>query len=81
MTNAAVAADLDEALDIKRGLTPEITFYLEVLIDVFPEKVYIAFGKIPNADVGINAGFRQDLLGRGKADTVDIGKADLKTFK
>ena len=80
MTHAAVAADLDETLDVHSGLTPEVALYLEVLIDVFPEKIDIVLGKIPYANVGINAGFRQDLLGSGETDTVDVGKTDFNTL-
>ena len=80
MTNAAIAADFDEPLDVHGDFTPEVALYLAVMINVLSQFVNIRFGQILDPDVGVNAGLAKDVLSGAATDTVDIGQPDLNSF-
>ena len=80
VTNAAVAADFDQSLDVHGDFTPEVALYLAVVVDVFSEFVDIRFGQVLDPDIGVNAGRLEDVLSGFTADTVDVGQADLNSF-
>ena len=58
-------------------LTPEVTLYLNVVIDVLSQLAYVILGQVANADVGIYAGSSENVFSGLAADTVDVGQADL----
>ena len=62
VTNAAIAADFDEPLDVHGDFTPEVALYLAVMINVLSQFVNIRFGQILDPDVGVNAGLAKDVL-------------------
>ena len=61
MTNAAIAADFDEPLDVHGDFTPEVALYLAVMINVLSQFVNIRFGQILDPDVGVNAGLAKEV--------------------
>ena len=76
MTHASVAADFHKTLDIERNLTAEITLHLQVVFDIFSELRHVGLRKILHADIRIDAGLLQDLVGSHSADTKDVGQSD-----
>jgi hypothetical protein len=59
---AAVRADLDEALDVQRHLAPEVALDLERPVDDLAKPVDLVFGEVPNTGVRVDAGLLEDLL-------------------
>jgi len=80
MTEAAIAADLHQALDVHGNLTAKVTFNLEILVDVVTQLTDIFFGQILNAHIGVDAGGVDDLVCGGTADAVDIRQGDFNAF-
>ena len=80
MTEAAVAADLHEALDVLGNLAVQVALHLDVLLDVVAQLGQIVLREVLDADVGIHAGFGEDLFGGGQTDTVDVGQADFNAL-
>ena len=56
VTEATVAANLHQALDVLRNLAVQVTFDGEVLVDVFADLLQIVFGDILDTDVRVKAG-------------------------
>jgi hypothetical protein len=77
MTEAAVAADLHQALDVLPDLTAEVTFYLQVAVDELAEPHNLFFGKVADAGIGVDPGLPEDLLARGEPDSKYVGQSDL----
>ena len=42
MAQTTVAADLGQALDVKRGLTAQIAFHDEVVVDALMSRIFFA---------------------------------------
>src|SRR5438034_7915569 len=72
MADAAVAADVHEALDAHGHLAPEVALDLVFALDdvADPRRLLVA----PRLDPlpGVDARVSEDLLGRGDADSVDV---------
>jgi hypothetical protein len=77
MTDSAVAADILHSLDIVCDFSAEIAFYGIFVFDDFTELSYVIISKILYSRIGINAGLFEDLLGRCKTDTENVGQTDL----
>ena len=77
MTNPAVAADLDEPLDIHRGFSSQVALNLQVVVDIISDLVDIVLFQIANAGVGIDTGLCKDPGSGCATDPVDVGQADL----
>ena len=80
MTQAAVAANLSQALDIQGGLTAQITFHNVVVVDALTDLGLFLIGEILHAGVGIDAGCFQNFLCAGPADSVDISESDFDSL-
>jgi hypothetical protein len=80
MTYPAIAADLDEALDVLADLLSQLAFDRVVLIDVFADSRYFIVGEV--ADLGLDGyvGGGADFLRGGNADTEDIPEGDLDSL-
>ena len=79
MTDAAIALDLDQTLDIQRGVAAQIALDDEILVDVVADERLLVLGEILYAGIGIDLCRVQDLGGRAAADAVDIGEANFNS--
>ena len=80
MTDASVAADLNESLDIKSDITSEVTLYTAVVVNVLSELGDIFLGQVSDAGIRINSCCCEDIVRSLAADTENISKADLHSF-
>ena len=80
MTNAAVAADFDKSLDIECCFSSEITFDLNVVVDVFTELGNLVLCEVFNSRVGINTGSRNNIVCGLGTYTVDVSETDLDSL-
>ena len=78
MTDAAVRADLLQALDGLRAVTAQVAFDLEVLVDVLPQLRDLVVGEVANLRVRVEAERGRDLARRRLADAVDVRQPDLE---
>ena len=49
MTQAAVAADLSQALDVKRSLTAQVTFHDVAVVDALTQLCFFLVGEVFNS--------------------------------
>ena len=80
MTDASVAADLRETLDVHGDFSAEITFDHVILSDNFAEFLDFFISQIPASGIGIDARLLDDLCCRGTADAINAGQANLNTL-
>jgi hypothetical protein len=80
MAQTTVAADLGQALDVKRGLTAEVAFHDKVVVDALTQLGFFLIGEVFHAGVGIDPSHVQDLLRAGSADSVDISETDFDSL-
>src|SRR6476659_1948615 len=78
VTQALVATDLHLALDVLRDLTAQVTFDLDVRVDVGTEAGDFFFGEVAHPGVTRHAGVVADLLRHRAADAVDVREGDLQ---
>ena len=64
MAQAAVAANLNQTLDIQADLTAQVTLDVVVALDDFTQLSSLFFGQVLNAGIRIDTGLSQDLVGR-----------------
>src|SRR4051794_26567645 len=74
---ALVAADLDLAADVGLDLTSEVTLDLVVGLDLVAELHQLLVTQLVDSHVRVDPGVREDPLGAGTADAVDVGECDL----
>src|SRR5574340_161122 len=75
VSQAAVAADFDQAFDVHLHFTAQIALNLIVLRNVLANQVYIRFGQIFNPDFRVDLGPRQDRMCPRRADPINIGQS------
>ena len=80
VTKPAVAADLDQALDVHGSFAAKIAFHFHVVIDIVTQLTNFGFSKILDTGVGIDAGRFDDVVGDITADAVDIRQGDLDSL-
>ena len=80
MTNATIAADFHQALDVQRNLTAQVALHLQVLFDVVTQLGDFVLGKVLHAGIGADFGSGKDFLGRSQANAEDVSQADLHTL-
>ena len=80
MTQATVAADFGEPLDVHRGLTAQVTFDGVLVLDDFTELCFVIFGQVLDAGIRVDTGLCQDLLGSGQANALDIGQSNFNSL-
>ena len=78
MTKTLVAADLHLALDVLLDVAAQVTFDLQVGIDVRADAVDLFIGEVAHARVGVEIEVRDDLLRGRLPDPEDVGEADLQ---
>ena len=79
MTQAAIAADLAQTLDVQCGLATQVALD-DVCVDGVTQLLLISVSQILDADVRIDASLFQNILGGLSANAVDIGEADFDTL-
>lgn len=72
MPEAAVAANLDEAFDIKGNLFSKFTFNPVLPVNYLTKTVYLTLGKAVCLGIGADVSLRQNLMAQGGADSVDV---------
>src|SRR3954447_15762387 len=77
VTAALVGADLDLAADVGLDLSTEVALDLEVGFDRVTQTDQLGVAQLVHAGVGTDPGGREELLGAGTADAVDVGECDL----
>ena len=77
MPEAAIRADLHEALDVECHLAAEVTLDLVAAVDDLAKPADLVLGEIADTGVGVDVRLLQDLLAGGQPDPVDIGERDL----
>ena len=78
MANAAIAADLTEALDRLGALAPEVAFDLEVGVDVALEARRLLVGQVLDLRVGREPELGEHVPGGRRPDALDVGQPDLE---
>jgi hypothetical protein len=78
VADAAVRADLGEALDRLLPVAAEVTFDLEVRVDVVAELRDLFVGEVLDLRVRVEAELGGDLARGRLADPVDVGQPDLE---
>src|SRR5438093_979738 len=78
MADAAVRADLAEALDRLRAVAAQVTFHLELVVDVLTKLRDLLVGEVLDLRVGIEAERERNLARRRLADAVDVRQPDLE---
>ena len=68
MAQAAVAANLNQTLDIQADLTAQVTLDVVVALDDFTQLSSLFFGQVLNAGIRIDTGLSKDLVGRFAAN-------------
>ena len=76
MTDATVAADFAQALDVHSGLTAQVTFDGEVMLDCITQLSFLLLSQILNTDVGIDLSHFQNLCSACRSDTIDISQGN-----
>src|ERR1700753_2984666 len=77
VTQAAVAAEIHKALDVHRDFAAQVAFHEEVAVDHCADLDDLGVGEIVDATLRRDADLLDDLLGLGRADSMDVAKADL----
>ena len=80
MTEAAIAADVHEALDAHGDLTAKIAFDLVFLVDDLADFLDIRLGELVGAEVGADVCFLKDGARRSRTDTEDVSKSNFDPF-
>ena len=77
MTNAAIAADVHEALDVHRDFGAQGALDAKILLDRLPKLVGIGIAQIANTLLGVDAGRLENPSRERAADPEDVRQADL----
>ena len=76
MTQAAVAADLAQALDVHSGLTTQVTLDDIVMLDSITQQGLLLLSQILDAGIGVDTGGLQNLGCASGANAVDLGQSN-----
>jgi hypothetical protein len=74
MTQAAVATQVHQALDVHRNFTTQVTFDLVVSIDCFADLKDFSIRQLVNATIVGNANLRYDFPSKFRSNPVDVLK-------
>jgi hypothetical protein len=77
MPRPAIAADLDQPLDVHGDLLAEIALDAALFLDHAADLPDVVLRQILHADVAAHPGFAEDVARPLTADAVDIGEPDL----
>jgi hypothetical protein len=77
MPNPAVAADLDEALDVKIDLPPQFPFHPMLSIDYLTNAASFSLAEVRDFGIRIDPGLSQDSPAQTWSDAVDMAQSNL----
>src|SRR4029077_4780278 len=77
MAQAAVAADLHQALDVLRALAAQVALDRHLVVDAVTQLGNLVLGQVTHVRVGADAELVEDVVRRRPADAVDVREADL----
>ena len=77
MPPAAIAADLDQPLDVHRDLLAEIALDAALLLEHARDLADIVLGEILDPHVGVDPGGGENHVRAMPADAEDVGEPDL----
>ena len=77
VAQAAVAADLHQALDVVRALAAEVALDGQRLLDDVAQAADLLLGEVAHVRVAVDARRLEHRVGRRAADAVDVGQPDL----
>src|SRR5690554_1924420 len=80
VTQAAVATDIHEALDVQLDLAPQVTLDLVLLLHHATEAGDLGFRQVLDPGVRADLGLDQNLLGTGESDAVDVRQGVLNAL-
>ena len=80
MPQAAIAADLHQALDVHGNFAAQVALYLDVVVNVVAQLADIILGQILHAGIGIDARMLDDIVGDVAANAVDVRQGDLDSL-
>ena len=80
MTDAAIAADIHQTLDVKLDLCAEITLYLMVALDYLTNGCCLIVSPVFYFDVTVYTSLVKYRLGCAATDSEDIGQRYLSSF-
>src|SRR5690606_11820211 len=77
VTQAAIAADIDEALDVDRGLGAQVALDLVAGLDRAAQLADLLVGQVAGLLGAVDPGLLEDGDGAHAADAVDVGQSDV----
>jgi hypothetical protein len=80
VTEATVATEIHQAIDIHRHFAPKITLYLVMALDDVAQPGDVTLGEIVAAYRGIDLSALDDLPGGRVTDAEDICQRDIDAF-
>src|SRR5699024_3893034 len=80
VADAAVAADLGQALDVHRHVAAQVALHGVLVANDLTQLGLVLLGQVLHAGVRVDSGLGQDLVGAGAPNAVDISEADLNSL-
>ena len=80
MADAAVAADLGQALDIQGHGAAQVALHHIAMVNGLTQLGLICLGQILDAGVGVDPSLRQNILGALSANAIDVSQTDLDSL-
>ena len=77
MSEATVAADIHQTLDVEGNLGSEVTFNLVLLFDDLPQKSDVICAESIDSDLRVNICLGADFLSGSPANSVDVSQGNL----
>src|SRR4029077_20330481 len=80
MTQAAIAAQIHQALDVHGNVTAQVAFDQEVAVDDFADLDDLGLGQIADPAGRIDTQLGDDLVRDVRPNAMDVAKADFHAF-
>src|SRR6185312_1020465 len=80
VTQAAIAPQIHQALDVHRHIAAKITLHQIIAIDDFADLNDLGFGQIAHAARRIDTQLGDDLVGDMRPDSMNVAKADFDSL-
>ena len=78
--NAAIALDLDEALDVHAHLTPQVALNDVLFVNCLADAVDLFFGEVAHPSIRVDVGLRNNMLRGGRPNTKYIGQGNFHSL-